>query len=191
MIIQERGSAFFLINHGAKLNHCRHSHRSRQFERLRAKSEILFHNYYFMKHRLHTFERGTNRMESFEAMQTCALSTGQSAGFLEVAHEVADVAAEITKKYFRKSFDVDVKADMSPVTIADREAESSMRQVLASRLPEHSIFGEEEGFTPGRNGTSSDDGSSFLWVLDPIDGTKSFITGVLWLSRISSWPCMS
>lgn len=129
-------------------------------------------------------------MKSSGAVQTCALSAGQSDGFLQVAHEVADVAAEITKKYFRKSFDVDVKADMSPVTIADREAERAMRQVLASRLPEHSIFGEEEGFTSGSKSIESDDGSSFLWVLDPIDGTKSFITGVPWLPRICSWPCI-
>jgi inositol-phosphate phosphatase/L-galactose 1-phosphate phosphatase/histidinol-phosphatase len=129
-------------------------------------------------------------MKSSGAVKTCALSGGQSDGFLQVAHEVADVAAEITKKYFRKSFDVDVKADMSPVTIADREAERAMRQVLASRLPEHSIFGEEEGFTSGSKSIESDDGSSFLWVLDPIDGTKSFITGVLWLPRICPWPCI-
>jgi len=118
-------------------------------------------------------------MKASGTVHTSVLSAGQRDGFLEIAHEVADAAAEITRNYFRKSFDVDVKADMSPVTIADREAESAMRQLLASRLPEHSIFGEEEGFTPGSKGIETDDGSSFLWVLDPIDGTKSFITGVL------------
>eukprot|EP00890_Picochlorum_soloecismus_P001554 jgi/Picsp_1/239/NSC_00238-R1_inositol monophosphatase - like protein len=180
MSIQEKGSAFFLSHPGAKLNRCKHpnrSWRSRQLEWLLAKSVIAYHNRYCIKYSLNTCEGGAKGMRASGAVQTCALSAGQSDGFLEVAHEVADVAAEITRKYFRKSFDVDVKADMSPVTIADREAECAMRQVLASRVPEHSIFGEEEGFTPGSKGIGSDDGSSFLWVLDPIDGTKSFITG--------------
>ena len=65
------------------------------------------------------------------------------------------------------------------VTIADREAEAAMRTLLAERFPAHAIFGEEQGYTPGAGGaggSSSGDGS-YLWVIDPIDGTKSFITG--------------
>lgn len=66
---------------------------------------------------------------------------------------------------------IEAKGDETPVTIADRKAEAAMRSILADVLPSHGIFGEEEGM---RSGTS---GSSHLWVLDPIDGTRSFITG--------------
>lgn len=65
---------------------------------------------------------------------------------------------------------VDSKSDASPVTVADREAEAAMRAVLQRLVPDHGIFGEEAGYEAG----SSDD---YVWVLDPIDGTKSFITG--------------
>lgn len=88
-----------------------------------------------------------------------------------VAHEVAEAAAQITSRYFRTQVPVDVKGDASPVTIADREAEAAMREVITARFPEHAIFGEEAGFHAGTG-----DGT-FMWVLDPIDGTKSFITG--------------
>jgi len=87
-----------------------------------------------------------------------------------VAHSVADCAAAITTKYFRTRFEVDVKSDASPVTIADRQAERVMREALAAAVPDHGVFGEEEGF----DGSTATD---LLWVLDPIDGTKSFITG--------------
>jgi inositol-phosphate phosphatase/L-galactose 1-phosphate phosphatase/histidinol-phosphatase len=93
---------------------------------------------------------------------------------IDIAHKVADTAAEITSKYFRTRFEVDVKSDSSPVTIADKQAEEAMRAVIRSLAPSHSIFGEEHGFTAG-NGEGH--GSDYLWVLDPIDGTKSFITG--------------
>lgn len=92
-----------------------------------------------------------------------------------VAHKVADTAAAITTKYFRTRFEVDVKSDASPVTIADRQAERAMREALAAAVPGHCVFGEEEGFQMGQGGESA--GSDYLWVLDPIDGTKSFITG--------------
>lgn len=95
--------------------------------------------------------------------------------FIQVAHQLADAAAAVTTRYFRTPVPVDVKSDASPVTIADREAEAAMRRVLAEHFPHHSIFGEEQGYTQGSS-SSSDDGS-YLWVIDPIDGTKSFITG--------------
>lgn len=92
--------------------------------------------------------------------------------YIALAHELADVAAQVTSKYFRTPVPVDVKTDASPVTIADREAEAAMRAVISQRCPEHSVFGEEAGFDPGHG-----DGT-YMWVLDPIDGTKSFITGI-------------
>lgn len=93
-----------------------------------------------------------------------------------VANEVADMAASITSKYFRTRFEVDIKSDASPVTIADREAERAMRETIKSMAPSHCVFGEEEGFQYGED-TDGDAGRDYLWVLDPIDGTKSFITG--------------
>lgn len=70
------------------------------------------------------------------------------------------------------SFDVESKGDTSPVTIVDRQAESAMREIIERMVPEHGIFGEEHGlkFGSGRD-------SKYMWVLDPIDGTKSYITG--------------
>jgi inositol-phosphate phosphatase/L-galactose 1-phosphate phosphatase/histidinol-phosphatase len=88
---------------------------------------------------------------------------------LALAHELADAAAVAQRRYFRKPVSVETKADESPVTIADREAESAMRDLIRRRFPEHGILGEEYG--------SSDLDAEFVWVLDPIDGTKSFITG--------------
>lgn len=92
--------------------------------------------------------------------------------FIEVAHQLADAAAAVTTKYFRSPVEVDIKSDASPVTVADRQAEEAMRQLLAQRLPAHGVFGEEAGLALGTGGDSE-----FVWVLDPIDGTKSFITG--------------
>jgi inositol-phosphate phosphatase/L-galactose 1-phosphate phosphatase/histidinol-phosphatase len=90
---------------------------------------------------------------------------------IELAHALADAAAVVTSRYFRTPVPVDIKADASPVTIADQQAEAAMQALIKGRFPEHSIFGEEEGFHAG-----SGDGS-YMWVIDPIDGTKSFITG--------------
>ncbi|KAG0627576.1 hypothetical protein M758_2G211600 [Ceratodon purpureus] len=91
--------------------------------------------------------------------------------FVEVVHKLADAARVITLKYFRSKFQIIDKADLSPVTIADRSAELAMRELLAEHCPSHSIYGEEWGLT------TPEEGSDFVWVLDPIDGTKSFITG--------------
>lgn len=90
--------------------------------------------------------------------------------YLRVANEVADAAANVTLRHFRTGVNVETKKDESPVTVADREAESMMREIIATALPKHGVFGEEFGLDRGGE-------SDFLWVLDPIDGTKSFITG--------------
>lgn len=74
----------------------------------------------------------------------------------------------------RSPLAVDAKADASPVTVADREAEAAVRAVLAGAVPTHAVYGEEGGLTqPAGEGPAAD----YMWVVDPIDGTKSFITG--------------
>lgn len=88
----------------------------------------------------------------------------------QFAARLARSAGDITLQYYRGNFEVEVKSDNSPVTIADREAEKEMRRLIQEAYPEHGILGEEFGETlPG---------SDFRWVLDPIDGTKSFVAGV-------------
>ncbi len=85
------------------------------------------------------------------------------------AHRLADAAGEIQRRWFRKPVAVDAKADASPVTIADREAEAVMRELIGRHFPEHGILGEEHG----RERLEAE----WVWVLDPIDGTKSFLCG--------------
>ncbi len=87
-----------------------------------------------------------------------------------VAERVAAAAGQLTLDYFRRSVAVERKSDQSPVTIADREAERLLREQIAAAFPDDGILGEE---FPERVGSSP-----FRWILDPIDGTKSFISGV-------------
>jgi histidinol-phosphatase len=89
---------------------------------------------------------------------------------LEFATDAAWVAGRSTLAHFQTAVVVDVKADDSPVTIADRTAERLLRKTIAERFPDHAILGEEFG--------QASSGSEARWVLDPIDGTKSFIRGV-------------
>ena len=93
------------------------------------------------------------------------------------ADELADAAGAVIRKYWRTRVEViskdarlDVFAD-EPVTIADRESERVMRDMIEKRYPAHAILGEEHG-EKGDGRTSE-----WAWVLDPVDGTKSFITG--------------
>ena len=93
------------------------------------------------------------------------------AGRLELALEAARQAGEITLEHFRRDdLVVERKADDSPVTVADRGAEGHLRRRIVEAFPRDAILGEE---LPERPGTSG-----FRWILDPIDGTKSFIHGV-------------
>lgn len=87
-----------------------------------------------------------------------------------LAHRLADAARPIAARYFRTGVTVDDKSDLSPVTIADREAETAMRELLDRHVPGHGVFGEEHG------AVRTD--AEYVWVLDPIDGTKAFITGL-------------
>ena len=91
------------------------------------------------------------------------------AEFVAFAHRLADVAAMVVRRYYRVAVSVESKLDASPVTIADREAERAMRDLIQARYPDHGIEGEEFG--------AEGEGAEFVWHLDPIDGTKSFITG--------------
>jgi histidinol phosphatase-like enzyme (inositol monophosphatase family) len=97
---------------------------------------------------------------------------------MEAAAEVARLAGDVALRHFRSALAVESKADGSPVTIADRSAERAAREWLEKRFPDHGILGEELGIerpdAPRR------------WILDPIDGTKSFIRGVpLWGSLVA------
>jgi histidinol phosphatase-like enzyme (inositol monophosphatase family) len=86
-----------------------------------------------------------------------------------LAERLADAASAIVLRHFRTPFAVDDKADASPVTIADRDAETAMRTLIEQSYPDHGIIGEEHGMKNA--------GAKYVWVLDPIDGTKSFVTG--------------
>jgi inositol-phosphate phosphatase/L-galactose 1-phosphate phosphatase/histidinol-phosphatase len=105
------------------------------------------------------------------AAAACGDPAAATPELLALAHALADAAAVVTTRYFRaRSLPVDAKSDASPVTAADREAEAAMRALLAERAPAHAVFGEEAGFSGSAD-------AEYMWVLDPIDGTKSFITG--------------
>jgi inositol-phosphate phosphatase / L-galactose 1-phosphate phosphatase / histidinol-phosphatase len=90
--------------------------------------------------------------------------------------DLADFAEDLARRggqraleFFRQSVAIEAKADQSPVTAADRAAERLMRDAIAARFPDHAILGEEYGSEGGREAP--------LWILDPIDGTRSFVTG--------------
>jgi len=100
------------------------------------------------------------------------VSTAEQSALRAVAEEMADAARLATLRYFRSTeLAVDNKEanGFDPVTMADREAEQAMRAVLARRRPDDAVFGEEFGHSEGRSGLT--------WVLDPIDGTRAFISG--------------
>ena len=97
---------------------------------------------------------------------------------LRVAHALAGAAAAHSLRLFRTPLDIIAKADESPVTQADRAAETAMRDILAAERPADGIFGEEHG--------QERVDAERIWVLDPIDGTRSFITGSpLWGTLIA------
>lgn len=89
---------------------------------------------------------------------------------LNLAKSAALEAGEITLRHFRAGVRVEIKEDKSPVTVADREAEQHLRQRIRAAFPDDAIVGEEFGEQHGQSG--------YRWILDPIDGTKSFIYGV-------------
>ncbi len=98
------------------------------------------------------------------------------ARLIETAHELADASGKALLRYFRRPIDIDNKAAggaFDPVTEADRSAERAISKRLAAKHPDHGILGEELGFAAGS--------SPYTWVIDPLDGTRAFITGMpLW-----------
>lgn len=83
--------------------------------------------------------------------------------------QLGDEACAIALRYFRKGVNVHLKNDATPVTVADREIENRLRALIAAKFPTHHIVGEEYGGEVARG---------YSWVIDPIDGTKSFATGI-------------
>lgn len=98
------------------------------------------------------------------------MDRGQITEALEFALDVAGAAGRLTLGYFGTSLAVETKSDATPVTIADRRAEALLRERIEKHFPDHGIVGEEFGEQPGR--------ADARWILDPIDGTYSFIHGV-------------
>jgi histidinol-phosphatase len=90
---------------------------------------------------------------------------------LEFTTETAYLAGRLTLGYFQAGVHVDMKSDDTPVTAADRSAEQLIRSRIEAAYPAHAILGEEFG-------ESSSDGATHRWLIDPIDGTKSFVHGV-------------
>jgi len=84
---------------------------------------------------------------------------------------LAEVSGSVIASYFRSNIQIDSKSDNSPVTIADKSAEELMRNEIMTEFPDHGIIGEEFG--------TYNDSAEYKWILDPIDGTKSFICGAV------------
>lgn len=93
----------------------------------------------------------------------------ERADLIAVAEAAAEAAGAAIRPWFRAPLEVALKADQSPVTIADRDAEAAMRAVIAAHFPADGILGEEFGLERGT--------APRRWVLDPIDGTRAFVTG--------------
>ena len=91
--------------------------------------------------------------------------------YLDFLTETAYLAGRVTLAYFQSGVQADFKADNSPVTIADRKAEELIRARIEARYPGHAIVGEEFGLKESA-------GASQRWIIDPIDGTKSFLRGI-------------
>ncbi len=87
--------------------------------------------------------------------------------YLKVALAAADKAAAISRSYYAGNFTVTTKADMTPVTQADVECEQAIRKIILGAFPEHGFYGEETGQTQAD--------AEYLWLVDPIDGTKGFV----------------
>ena len=98
------------------------------------------------------------------------LTRAQKDEFIEFIAYLCEEAAKEILPHYGPDVEIERKSDATPVTLADRNAEKRIREILAQRYPEHGIIGEEYG----REREDAD----FVWVLDPVDGTKSFISGV-------------
>ena len=95
--------------------------------------------------------------------------------YTDFLHEVASAAANVSLKYFKKPIEVQSKGpklgtDFDPVTIADQNTEKAIRELIRTHFPDHNIQGEEQA--------TEQKGSNYTWVIDPIDGTRAYITGI-------------
>lgn len=95
------------------------------------------------------------------------MNPATTAQALAAAREAAAAAAEVIRHYWKHGVAVELKDDATPVTVADREAEQAIRKILQAALPQASIYGEEFGLDGERGG--------LMWLVDPLDGTKSFV----------------
>lgn len=91
----------------------------------------------------------------------------EMSSFLTTALQAAQAAQQVIEKYYRGDFEVQLKADQSPVTVADIETEKTIRGILLAAFPEHGFYGEETGKVNAK--------AEYNWLIDPIDGTKSFV----------------
>lgn len=108
------------------------------------------------------------------------INAAQTVEYQTFAEQLAEAAADAIQPYFRAKLDVEDKGGrvFDPVTLADKAAERAMRELIQDRYPAHGILGEEEDAVSGS--------SKLTWVLDPIDGTRAFITGLpLWGTLIA------
>jgi len=87
--------------------------------------------------------------------------------FLKTAIEAAEAAQQVIKKYYAGEFDIEIKPDETPVTIADIETEKTIKKIILDAFPDHGFFGEETG--------KVNEDAEYNWLIDPIDGTKSFV----------------
>ena len=87
--------------------------------------------------------------------------------FLAAAHAAADAAQAVIRHYYEAGVDIELKADATPVTRADVESEQAIQGIIRERFPDHGFFGEETG--------QRDIDAEYVWLIDPIDGTKSFV----------------
>jgi len=106
---------------------------------------------------------------------------------IALAHRLADAAAAAIRPFFRSGIAAERKGDATPVTEADRAAEEAMRRILKAEAPRDTVIGEEFAATNGESGRS--------WVLDPIDGTVSFLAGrpifgTLIALVVEGWPVL-
>src|SRR6516162_5643250 len=96
----------------------------------------------------------------------------------ETAVDAARLAGRLAQRYFEADLTVEWKLDQSPVTVADREAETLLRNTLLGSFPDDGFLGEEHGEKPGASG--------FRWIIDPIDGTRNFVRGIpIWATLVA------
>lgn len=98
--------------------------------------------------------------------------------FKEFCRSLTDESGKNIRKYFRTNIGIEIKSDDSPVTIADKTTEEILREMIMKEYPEHGILGEEFG--------KHNENAEYQWILDPIDGTKSFICGAITFGTLIS-----